>query len=881
MRKTSKWYENALHWGKPTVFKGYRKSVAVLDDLMPLPVHRETLRALDAGEEIPLHAKPYFRLKASAIPLIPGYSVVSKVKEHFVRLTFVLCSDGSIGLELARFETPTCDRSTRIEMRVAEGGESWAKAVCDFSHADTDTKVSIDFVMGFNEPLIVSALHAAVREQPLATVTQCARHFHTESKQTVFLQYITVSDESQAMSNEQMLPWLPHPEPLSPALQPAPCYQTPLSPTLPPLWPTSTPSFHTPLSPTSTPTFFTPLSPTLPPSMDLPQSLLPPPSMVARGGMLTPVSPDIGALLATQRKLRLQVYNERRRAVYWKKVAETKRRRLSATTGTAIPVDWKVAASDTFLVSATALASLSRQRACPSCGERGAEVAMVRKGLNTTLRFVCDCGAKDELGLAGEGANAAYAACLPYTGINSYQLEDALTMLGVTQQPAYSNTARLLNSARSHIVDEAAASCRRAMQEVINFQKAAGLRTIPVTFDAGWTHRREANEASAELLALVDLPNRRNPVIARHVVFKHRVTKTGKVLRNGNHAGTSSTMEHACLKAIFDSIQEVLIAEGMTLEIVVDGDLSTNATLRGNPLVSSIAVDLAHRKKRIPKHFDGLKARHPAKEFATIVQSLFSSYAFGATEYGKTEEQLRTFLNSGVVAHLSGDHSWCWSEICVHVGGHEELQLEKPNLIGMTASARFFVTHEIRRALETPPHQRLVTALRTSPSESFHHEKNRRLPKHLDYWKSFEERIAFAILQHNEGAPAALQCARAAFKVLDELHTSPNVGKRFDARDKQRKRNAAAIENRNAQREARRKRVLLDHSSVDVLQPYGVPDARGNVHERPSASFWPHAADGAQMCTFCRAFPQAYVDGKCGLCHLEEGEEDQQLNDDL
>ena len=127
-----------------------------------------------------------------------------------------------------------------------------------------------------------------------------------------------------------------------------------------------------------------------------------------QGGMSTPVSPDIGALLATQRKLRLELYNERRRAEYWKKkVSETKRRRLSATTGTAIPVDWKVAASDTFLVSATALASMSRQRACPSCGERG---AMVRKGLNTTLRFVCDCGAKDELGMAGEGANAA---CLP------------------------------------------------------------------------------------------------------------------------------------------------------------------------------------------------------------------------------------------------------------------------------------------------------------------------------------------------------------------------------------------------------------------------------------------------------------------------------------
>lgn len=203
-----KWYKNALHWAKPVIFNGYRKPVAIFDNVSPLPVHLETLRILEAGEEIPLRARSYFRsCKSSQVPLLPGYFMISKVNDHFVRLNFVIFKDGLIGLELARFTSQFSDPASLVESQTTDIEDGWASAVLAFTHADPASKMSSLRTLGFEDPQVVSELRTSAlitRSSALVTPTveplpqhgpACAS-LQTKMKLTMVLRYIVTQIHS-------------------------------------------------------------------------------------------------------------------------------------------------------------------------------------------------------------------------------------------------------------------------------------------------------------------------------------------------------------------------------------------------------------------------------------------------------------------------------------------------------------------------------------------------------------------------------------------------------------------------------------------------------------------------------------------------------------
>ena len=582
-------------------------------------------------------------------------------------------------------------------------------------------------------------------------------------------------------------------------------------------------------------------------------------------------------------KLQKKVYSANRRAKRWAKRCKrlrASRDQASAALETSIMQTWNGAKDATVLISVQALAAAAAQRRCAKCHSSLATGKIVSKGLATSVSSTCACGQNDEWELAPQqtatgayAVNAGYAGAATFAGIAKPQLDDALSMVGISKVPAASQMYVQQERARTIIVDEAAASCARAMDAVIEHLKAKNISTVPVAFDASWTHRREAGEATAELIALVELSDgRRNVIIAEHAVWKEREQK-GEIVRQGNHTATSSQMEHALLIVLLNMVRGRLIEEGLRVDVVVDGDLSTNATLVRDSLIASVHVDLAHRKKRIPKFFDKLPMTHPAKFFGQVVQQLFSSYAFSAAAAGRTEADLREYLREGVVRHLCHDHSRCWEALCIHVRGDQQLELQQPNMLQMSGRTRRDVSKAIVDALETPAHQQLVTAYRTSTSESFHHEKQRRCSKTTDYWKSFRERTLFGLISHNEGPRAAHDCAKKVAGWSGE--SDAFVAKRMERREKQAQRNRATITARNEERERRRTEQLTSHEAVDLVA-YGQIDCERNLSRAANQevgpreasprlpSFWTNASSA--ICAQCKVVDCEDGQTLCVMC---------------
>ena len=473
--------------------------------------------------------------------------------------------------------------------------------------------------------------------------------------------------------------------------------------------------------------------------------------------------------------------------------------------------------------------------------------------------------------------NAAYAAASIHAGINQRQLQDVFSMVGIDQQPAPSTVYERQGAAREEILSAVNVSCQSALHDAINAVMAEdadenGVRLLPVSFDSSWTHVREAGESSGELVCLKALPGRNpNPIIAHHLVYKSRGTGEGQV-REGNHEASSREMEHACLLALLEQVSPALLANNIMLDMVVDGDLSTNATLVTTGCVKRISIDLAHRLKRIPKFFDKLQATHPAKQFKKIARDLFSTYAFGAVGWGKSERDLRHFLAVGVHAHLCGDHqhcSHCWADACIHVRS-EGLALAQPNLLFASEHVRAVVRNTPETLYATPVEQRLVTTLRSSISESIHHEKQRRCPKTTDFWASFRERLGLGIISHNDGSENAARTVRIAYGLPADVGCK--AAKRHQRREALVQVNRAAIPERNEEREQARRALLDAYESVGLVA-YGSHQQQLSSDEGLSA-FWSLQAavdfheEDFLACLNCNLFPRVNASGFCDSCEL-------------
>ena len=470
--------------------------------------------------------------------------------------------------------------------------------------------------------------------------------------------------------------------------------------------------------------------------------------------------------------------------------------------------------------------------------------------------------------------NAAYAAASIHAGINLRQLQDVFSMVGIDKQPAPSTVYERQGAAREEILSAVIVSCQSAFQDAISAVMAEdadedGVRLLPVSFDSSWTHVREAGESSGEMVCLKALPGRNPyPIIAHYLVYKSRGTDEGRV-REGNHEASSREMEHACLLALLEQVRPALLANNIMLDMVVDGDLSTNATLMTTGCVKRISVDLAHRIKRVPKFFDKLDSRHPAKPFKMIARHLLSTYAFGSVRWGKSERDLRHFLAVGVYAHLCGDHQHCWAEACIHVRNNH-LTLAEPNLLSRTYNDRAAVRDMLERIYATPAEQRLVTILRSSVSESIHHEKQRRCPKTTDFWMSFRERLGLGIISHNDGPENAARTVRIAYGVPADVGSA--TAQRILRREEQVEANRAAIPERNEEREQARRALLESYETVGLVA-YGAQQQQLSSDDG-LPDFWSLQASvdlqelGSLPCLRCGRWARVNATGRCDVCEL-------------
>jgi len=101
------------------------------------------------------------------------------------------------------------------------------------------------------------------------------------------------------------------------------------------------------------------------------------------------------------------------------------------------------------------------------------------------------------------------------------------------------------------------------------------------------------------------------PVVAYHTVEKTRLKKVNNntqiVARAGNFIHSSKQMEHAILIDLLEQVTPILEEHDMMLDVTVDGDLSTNKTLAGVPVVHEIYADLKHVTRNIRKHLSKYK----------------------------------------------------------------------------------------------------------------------------------------------------------------------------------------------------------------------------------------------------------------------------------
>jgi hypothetical protein len=85
-------------------------------------------------------------------------------------------------------------------------------------------------------------------------------------------------------------------------------------------------------------------------------------------------------------------------------------------------------------------------------------------------------------------------------GVNRRQLQTIFSMMGVTTQSSKGHYYDKQNEYLESIKNEAEVSAQIALTKAIAYIKAKGERILPTSFDCSWSHCRNANQASGELI---------------------------------------------------------------------------------------------------------------------------------------------------------------------------------------------------------------------------------------------------------------------------------------------------------------------------------------------------------------------------------------------
>ncbi|PKY59257.1 hypothetical protein RhiirA4_481847 [Rhizophagus irregularis] len=119
----------------------------------------------------------------------------------------------------------------------------------------------------------------------------------------------------------------------------------------------------------------------------------------------------------------------------------------------------------------------------------------------------------------------------------------------------------------------------------------------------------------------------------------------------------------------------------MLLDIVVDGDLDNNKTLREVKCVNQIFPDLKHLTYNIRKKLNAKKWEHYSRYEDVILQ--YYKKSSNNEDLPPTTELVKHLQIHGLTKHLCDDYSECWPEVC-WMTQNPELVLPEPNLLNCT-----------------------------------------------------------------------------------------------------------------------------------------------------------------------------------------------------
>jgi hypothetical protein len=311
-------------------------------------------------------------------------------------------------------------------------------------------------------------------------------------------------------------------------------------------------------------------------------------------------------------------------------------------------------------------------------------------------------------------------------------------------------------------------------------------------------------------------PNK--PIVAYHTVEKSRMRKFGnttKTIYEGNFAHSSRQMEHAILIDLLEQVTSHLTELDIMLDVTVDGDLDTNKTLAGIPIVHQIYADLKHLTRNIRKNlgecwvckysisqekafikfYFPLIANKKNAQWQRFEQHIMRHFRGCMITAGlhadnpdiKTplESELREVQVDGLIHHLTDDHSMCWPEVCWYKD-NPELTLQEPHLKHASDEECQAFKNMLVTIFRLPKGQGLVTSSRTSHNEAFNRRKLVFLDKRIDYWKSYMARHACAVMLQNMGLTEMIKqvrspCVRNGFSA-DDMHNLEKIARTIKAK---------------------------------------------------------------------------------------------------
>ncbi|CAG8610800.1 11621_t:CDS:10, partial [Funneliformis caledonium] len=198
-----------------------------------------------------------------------------------------------------------------------------------------------------------------------------------------------------------------------------------------------------------------------------------------------------------------------------------------------------------------------------------------------------------------------------------------------------------------------------------------------------------SSQASEEIIFNEELEGYgHRPVLAYHVVEKkcEYETKDGKrvTIQEGNYDSSSQQMEYIILIAIIEKISTILEKYNIKLNVSVDGDLSTNKTLALLNVVNQIFADLKHKAKIMQSK---IASDRNWKHLEQSIMKYYTRCIYAASVRANnseiptlTDKELAWIHTKGVICHLQGNHTKCWSEVCWIVN-NSDLSLPTPNLV--------------------------------------------------------------------------------------------------------------------------------------------------------------------------------------------------------